>query len=160
MWQLTAHGGGERQSQGWLPASETQWVNSLHGNTRPVLPTHRSARTEVRPQVCSVSHSQHCPCKVCFKSDSLGLLVLMASFVAVVQSLSCVQLFAAPWTAACQASLSFTTSWSLPKFIPTESVILSNHLVLCQPLLLLPSTFPRIRVSFYESVLHIRWPKY
>ena len=106
-----------------------------------------------------MSHSQHCPCEVCLKRDFLGLLVLMASFV-VVQLLSCVRLFAAPWTAACQASLSFTISWSSPKFMTIESVMLSNHLVLCQPLLLLPSTFPRIRVSSNESVIHIRWPEY
>ena len=62
--------------------------------------------------------------------------------VAVVQSLSCVHLFAAPWAAALQTFLSFTISWSLLKFMPIESVMLSNHLILCCPLLLLPSIFP------------------
>ena len=77
-----------------------------------------------------------------------------------VQSLSCVQLFGTPWTAACQASLSITNSWSLLKLISVESVIPSNHLILCRPLLLLPSIFPSIRVFSKESALHIRWPKY
>ena len=65
-----------------------------------------------------------------------------------------------PWTAACQASLSFTISRSLLKFMSIESVTPSNHLVLCCPLLLLPSIFPRIRVFSNESALCIRWPKY
>ena len=77
-----------------------------------------------------------------------------------VQSLSRVQLFATPWTAACQASLSITNSSSLPKLMFIESVMLSNHLILCCPFLLLPSIFPSIRVFSNESVLHIRWPKY
>ena len=78
---------------------------------------------------------------------------------AVLQSLGCDQLFATPWTAACQASLSFTTSWSLLKLMSIESVMPSNHLVLCCLLLLLPSIFPSIRVFSNESVLHIRRPK-
>ena len=77
-----------------------------------------------------------------------------------VQSLSCVQLFATPWTAACQASLSITNSWSLLKLMPIESVVLSNHLILCCPLLLPPSILPSIRVFSNESIFHIRWPKY
>ena len=77
-----------------------------------------------------------------------------------VQSLSSVQFFATPWTAACQASLSITNSWSLLKLMSTESVMPSNHLILCRPLLLLPSIFPSIRAFSNESVLHIRWPKY
>ena len=76
-----------------------------------------------------------------------------------VQSLSHVWLFVTPWTAAHQASLSSTVSWSLLKFMSIESVILSNHLILCQ-LLLLSSIFPRIRVFPNESALHIKWPKY
>ena len=80
-------------------------------------------------------------------------------FLAVVQSLSHVQLFSTAWTAAHQASLSFTISQSLLKLMSTESVTPSNHLVLCCPLLLLPSVFPSIRVFSNESALHIRWPK-
>ena len=76
-----------------------------------------------------------------------------------VQSLSRVQLFATPWTAACQAFLSITNSWSLLKLMSIGSVMPSNHLILCHPLLLLPSIF-RIRVFSNESAPHIRWPKY
>ena len=77
-----------------------------------------------------------------------------------VQSLSCVQLFATPWTAACQASLSITNSQSLPKPMSTESVMPSNHLIRCCPLLFLPPIPPSIRVFSNESTLRIRWPKY
>ena len=77
-----------------------------------------------------------------------------------VQLLSHVQLFATPWTAACQASLSITYSWSLIKLISIESVIPSNHLILCCPLLLLPLIFPSINIFSNESALRIRWPKY
>ena len=78
----------------------------------------------------------------------------------VVQSLSSVQLFVTPWVAACQASLSCTISWSLLKFMSIESVIPSNHLILCRPLLLLPSILPSIRVFSSELALPIRWPQY
>ena len=78
----------------------------------------------------------------------------------VVQSLSHVWPSETPWTAACQASLSFTISWSLLKLMSIELVMPSNHLILCHLLLLLPSVFPSIRVFSNESALHIRWPKY
>ena len=77
-----------------------------------------------------------------------------------VQSLSHVQLCATPWTAARQASLSITNSQSLIKVMSVELVMPSNHLILCRPLLLLPSIFPSIRVFSNEPALHIRWPKY
>ena len=77
-----------------------------------------------------------------------------------VQLLSHVQHFATPWTAARQASLSITNSWRLLKLMSVESVMPSNHLILCLPLLLLPSIFPSIRVFSNESLLCIRWPKY
>ena len=77
-----------------------------------------------------------------------------------VQSLSCVRIFVTPWTAAPQASLSITNTRSLLKLMSIESVMPSTHLILCRPLLLLPSNFPSIRVFSKESVLHIRWPKY
>ena len=77
-----------------------------------------------------------------------------------VHLLSHVQLFATPWTAARQTSLSITNSRSLLKLMPIESVMPSNHLILCRPLLLLPSLFPSIRVFSKESVLCIRWPQY
>ena len=78
----------------------------------------------------------------------------------VVQSLSHVQLFVTPWTAACQPSLFITNSWSLLKLRSVESVMPSNYLILCRPLLLLPSIFPSIRDFSNESVLRIRWPEY
>ena len=77
-----------------------------------------------------------------------------------VQWLSRVQLYATPWTAACQASLSITNSWSLLKLMSTDLMMPSNNLILCSPLLFLPSIFPSIRIFSNESVLHIRWPKY
>ena len=77
-----------------------------------------------------------------------------------VQLLSCVRVFATPWTTACQASLSITDSWSPPKPMSIESVMPSNHLILCHLLLLMTSIFPSIRVFSNESALHMRWPKY
>ena len=77
-----------------------------------------------------------------------------------VQSFSRVRLFATPWTVACQASLSIINSWSPPKPMSIESMMSSNHLILCRPLLLLPSILPSIRVFSNESALHVRWPKY
>ena len=76
------------------------------------------------------------------------------------QSLSCVQLFAMPWSTALQASLSVTNNWSLPKLKSIESLMPSNHLILCRPLLLLPPVLPSIRVFSSESTILIRWPKY
>ena len=80
--------------------------------------------------------------------------------VSSVQSLSRVRLFTTPWTAAHQTFLSITNSWSLLKLMPIESVMPSNHLILCCPLLLSPSIFTSIRVFSCESELHIRWTKY
>ena len=77
-----------------------------------------------------------------------------------VHLLSRVRLFATPWTAACQASLSIANSQSQPKLMSIESVMLSNHLIICRPLFLPPSIFPSIRVFSNDSALHIRWPKY
>ena len=85
---------------------------------------------------------------------------LISITISVVQSLSRVQLFATSWTAAFQASMSITKSWSLLKLMSIESVMPSNHLALCHPLLLLLSIFPSIRVFSNESVLCIRWLKY
>ena len=87
--------------------------------------------------------------------SSLGQLDTFSS----VQSLSCVRLFATTWTATCKASLSITNSQSLLKLMSIESVMPSNYLILCCPLLL-PSVFPSIRVFSNESVLCIRWTKY
>ena len=83
-----------------------------------------------------------------------------AQWLSSVQSLSRVRLFVTPWTAARQASLSIINSWSLFKLMSIESVIPSNHLIFCRPLLLPPSIFPSIRFFSSESDLCIRWPKY
>ena len=90
----------------------------------------------------------------------ISLLTHLFSKCLVVQSLSRVQPFANPWTTAHQASLSFTISWSLLKLMSIESMMPSNCFILCYPLLLLPSTFPSIRVFSNESPPCIRWPKY
>ena len=89
-----------------------------------------------------------------------GLENSVHCIVSSVQLLSRVRLFVTPWTAARQAPLSFTISRSLLKLMSIESVMPSNHLILCRPLLLLPSVFPSIRVFSNESALHIKWPKY
>ena len=98
-------------------------------------------------------------CKESDTTEHIHTNINMRQFTSV-QSLSRVRLFVTPWTAACQASLSITNSQSLLKLMSIESVMPSNHLILCHPLLLLPSIFPSIRVFSNESVLHIRWPKY
>ena len=92
--------------------------------------------------------------------ESYICFLYQTTFVRSVQSLSRVQLFVTPWTAACQASLSITNSRSPPKPISIVSVMPSNRLILCRPLLLLPSIFPSIMVFSNESALRIRWPKY
>ena len=89
-----------------------------------------------------------------------GTIRCLPEFIESVQSLIRVQLFANPWTVECQASLSITNSGSLLKLMSIESVMPSNHLILCRPLLLPPSIFPSIRVFPNGSVLCIRWPKY
>ena len=98
-------------------------------------------------------HIQH----MCFFTPNQMIWPLQFSSV---QSLSHVQSFATPWTTTRQASLSITNSWSLPKLMSIESVMPSNHLILCHPLLLLPSIFSNIRVFSNESALRLRWPKY
>ena len=93
------------------------------------------------------------------RANNIDLLGLLWEYV-VVHSLSCVWFFATPWTAARQASLSFTISQSLLKLMSIESMMPSNHFILCCPLLLLPLIFPSIRVFSNESALRIKWPKY
>ena len=100
---------------------------------------------------------QTCVCCVFCIGRHLGNLIRMFNSV---QLLSCVQLFVTPWTAARQASLSITNSRSPPKPMSIKSMKPSNYLILCCPLLLLPSIFPSIRVFSNESALCIRWPKY
>ena len=105
-------------------------------------------------------------CKGCFTNLNKVIDHFSSKFwafsivICSVQSLGCVWLFTTPWTAAWQASLSITNSWSLLKLMSIESVMPSNHLILCRPLLLLSSIFPSIRVFSNESVLCNKWPKY
>ena len=117
-----------------------------------------------------VEESQHKPqqkhlpqTRFAWGSDSTGAAVTWVTDKQVqfssVQSLSRVQLFVIPWTTACQASLSITNSQSLFKLISIESVMASNHLNLCCPLLFLPSVFPRIKIYSSELVIHIGWPE-
>ena len=96
---------------------------------------------------------------LCFSQNCSNSFRIHVYFLPFVQSLSCVQLFATSWTAACHISLSFTISQSVLKLMSIKLMMLSNHLILWY-LLLLPSIFPSIRVFSYESALHIRWPKY
>ena len=97
--------------------------------------------------------------KISFPVNEIELHPLKRNFPSV-QLLSCMRLFATSWTAAREGSVSITTSWSLLKLMSIESVMPSNHLILCRPLRLPPSIFPSIRVFSNESVLHIKWPKY
>ena len=94
------------------------------------------------------------------RSETFRMKFSHTGYFSSVQSLSHVQLFVTPWTAECQASLSIINSQSLPKPMSIESLMPSNHLILCHPLLLLPSIFLSIRVFSNESALCIRWPKY
>ena len=96
---------------------------------------------------------------ISYRFNNFPLFITFFLCLSSVQLLSCVWFFATPWTAACQASLSITNSQSLLKLRSIKSVMPSNHLILCHPLLL-PSSFPSIRVFSNESVLYIMWPKY
>ena len=110
-----------------------------------------------------VSYTCALPLCLCFCFANKIIYIIFFRFhiysFVVVHSISHVRLFATPWIVACQASLSFTISWSLLKLLSIASMMPSNHLVLCCPFLLLPSIFPSIRVFSSESVLCIRWPK-
>ena len=103
---------------------------------------------------------QSANCKISRSTQLMPKIVSWIFQFSSVQWLSHVWLFASPCTAACQASLSSTNSWSLPKLMSIQSVMPSNHFILCRPLLLPPSIFPSIRVLSHESALHIRWAKY
>ena len=105
---------------------------------------------------------QTAPSPLCIWGHRKKIVIYRSGFglFSSVQSLSRVRLFSTPWTTACQASLSITNSQSPRKPMSIELVMPSNHLILCHPLLLLPSIFPSIRVFWNESALHIRWPKY
>ena len=129
-----------------LPCCSSRYREKRSKCKAPASPSHSSL---VKPWlVCRLRKLPHST-----PAHSLGLIVI-------VQSLSSVWFFATPWTAARLSFLSFTFSQNLLRFMSIESVMPSNHLILCHPLLLLPSVFPSIRFFFNESALHIRWPKY
>ena len=113
---------------------------------------------------CSSLNSSHSLCSHKIKRCLLLGRRVMTNLVqfSSVHSLSCVQLLATPWTAASQASLSITNSWSSPKLMSIELVVPSSHFILCHPLLLLSSIFPSISIRVFsnKSALLIRWPKY
>ena len=133
--------------------SYRQTQNSLSSNSS-FLFQQRALRPYLQPSVFSFDQFW----KVASLSyPFFSLTVIQFSSV---QSLSCVRLFATPWIAARQASLSITNSWSSLKLMSMESVMPSSHFILCCPLLLLPLIPPSIRVFSNESTLHMRWPKY
>ena len=116
---------------------------------------HQDWKRSVFIPIPKKGNAKECHCHI---SGPNSQLILSACLF--VQSLSSVWFFASPWTAAWQASLSFSISWSLLKPMSIESVMPCNHLIICHPLLLLPSIFPSIRVFSNESAIYIRWPKY
>ena len=117
-------------------------------------PSIRKGLAAAQSLICMFSYTDHLNQKECQKPPSIR------KGLAAAQSLSHAHLFATPWTATRQAALSFAISWSLLRLLSVELVMPSNHLILCRPLLLVPSIFPSIRVFSNESVLRIRWPKY
>ena len=123
-----------------------EWINNVSRS----YSGHLSSAVKRRQLVCNSrvgpTDSAECKRRLTPKSHLISFLV--------VQPLSCVQLYVSPWTAACQAFLSFTISQSLLKLMSIESVMPSNHLILCHPLLLLPSIFPSIRIFSTELALH------
>ena len=123
----------------------------------PIINIPHQRGTFVTTDELAMTHHSHPKSTVYIRVQSWACIFRQFSSV---QSLSCLRLFATPWTAAHQASLSFTNYRSLLKLKSIKSVMPSNHLILCRPLLLLPSIFPSIRVFSNESFLHIRWPKY
>ena len=137
----------------FLPSSHTTLIIRYRRNFWNFWPTWPVFSSKTRKQ-----YSKRKASFLKFKC-SLSCTIVVVVVVIVVQSLSCVQLFATPWTAACQASLSFTISWSLLKFMSTESMMPSSHLILCRPLLLQPSIFPSIRVFSNESA-HVPYEVY
>ena len=115
------------------------------------------SKVELRREFITINNYKHIKKQ---KRPQIQNLTLQFKELSSVQLLSCVPLFATSWTAACQVSLSITNFRSPPKLMFIEPVMPSNHLILCRPLLLLPSIFPSIRVFSNESALRIRWPKY
>ena len=147
---------------GWAPSQMSGGAKATSGPTG--LAVNRVPSWACVPGACldSGQSSDKAPCRAQrLGSDSATPRVKLpeAPCLPVVHSLNHVQLLATWWPTSCQASLSFTVSWSSLKLLCTESVMPSNQLILCHPLPLLPSIFPSIRVFSNESVLRIRWPK-
>ena len=132
-------------------------VHYFHGTALPLL--NSRPRSVSKLFMCDFLLKVYVSFWVLYSSIPIISFILLL-FVIVVQLLSCVWLFATPWTAGCWASLSFTIPWSVLKFMSIESVMPSNHLILCCPLLLLPSIFCSIRVFSNDSALRIRWPQH
>ena len=140
-----------------LTLAVTRWeVSNCALNKRM---TRIASQSNVFPLLIDLTRPLLQFCTPCPYFSSVPPLPSLSAIV-VIQLLSCVPLFATPWTAAGQAPLFSTISCSLLKFMSIESVMPSNHLIICHPLLLLPSIFPTIRVLSIELALQIRWPKY
>ena len=144
--------------QTW-PVSGTRWYSKHDQSQGPILIYWALFLLSVSSLFCGVSLLSVLKGKYKFNSFNASWHDCLWWFSSV-QLLSCVWLFATPWTTAQQSSLSITNTRSPPKPTSIESVIPSSHLILCRPLLLLPSIFPTIKVSCNDSALHIRWPKY
>ena len=155
-------GGADSASERWegtLGGSHLLWLPRTVFVLPPTHPpTHLSSHPVIHSSILPVIHPSIHP--VIHPSILSVIFIIHPSFCLVVWSLSCIQFFVTPCTAAHQASLSITNSQSLLRLMSIESVMPSNRLILCCPLLLLPSTFPSIRVFSSESVFRIRWPKY
>ena len=142
-------------------------VSYSRGSSQPRDPICQSDPNSIKTRVVGFQHeaqvgpySDKLPHARVHKSGKICFLQRHLLSEPVVHSLSRAQFFVTPWTAACQASLFYTISQSLLKLTSIESMRPSNHLILCHPLLFLPSVFPSIRVFSNESTLHIKWPKY
>ena len=151
----------------WLKAAKitNKWQDSDESTASSLLPQVLHLQFQTTLDWTQVENFQKVPKSktwICLTPATIYTVftLYLQLFVVVVQSLSRVWLFVTPRTAAYQASLSFTISWSLFKFMSTESVVPSNHLILCRPCLLLPSVFLNFRVFPNKSALLIRWPKY
>ena len=157
-------------SRGSSRPRDQTWVSCIAGGFFTIWATREAHRAVCPPEMVNerLSRESHAgqwegwpTQETNYVHKSLGqILLIPCPFASSGESLSRVQLFVIPWTAALQASLSITNSQSSPKLMSIDSVMLSNHLILCHPILLLPSIFPNIRVLSNESALHTGWPKY
>ena len=153
----------------WSLSAKSCWQSGERGSETQKAFSYKSINLYSHPNGLGTSNTATLSCKEGWEMEPLfwypiqhrgSMTIEKEVQVSSVQSLSCVRLFATPWIAARQASLSIANSRSPPKPMSIESVMPSNHLILCRLLLLLPSIFLSIRVFSNESALHIRWPKY